>query len=197
MAFQTPPTEAEPLIKPRGDLSHLTKEKAGSGNIDDLLKELNTPREEIAPPTPTAEPSEQAEAGPDIVRQSIFDNEPETETIPKTPEEMKRAGVRTAKTVDSILAVLNGNIIAKEDDLSDYKATPQEIQDLGTEFAELQAKKGWEIPPEITLVIILIQVYLPKTLKAFENRRLKKVEDNQDKLSREIQEIKSKMKESD
>jgi len=39
-----------------------------------------------------------------------------------------------------------------------------------------------------------MQVYLPKTLKAFENRRLKKVEDETEKLKADMEELKRDMK---
>ena len=186
MAFKIPensPT-TPPLPKPEADKDPLAHFKEPV-NLDALLQEFNTPRQDFNPPPPPA--------GEEI--KSIFDApEPTGEASepapPITPEQAKKNGRSAAKMLDTGISFAL-KMFARDDSAKDYKASPEELDELADPLSDLSEKYNFKISPEIVLIFLIVTIYMPKYFIASE-RRQKALEERQNELERKFTDLKSK-----
>lgn len=191
MAFETPqnspttpplPTSAESEPKITGSLKHLTRDPY---NLDDLLKEFNTPRQDFTPPEPETpqEAPPRSEPGNfyDPSSAGAFFTEPEARM---TPEEAIKAGKTNAKFLDTAIS-FGLKMFARDESAADYKATPEEINEMADPLSEISEKYNFKISPEITLAFLVFTIYLPKYFIATEKRQ-KALEKRTDAIERKL-----------
>ena len=154
-----------------------------SFDVDDLIGELATPKQDFTPkPPPDALPKPET-AGTPTGNQggepNIFDptgtltSQPDEPSEPLTPEQLaakKRSGANVAKLADAGLSML-GQMYAKADSPSDYKASAGELSDLSEAWAEYLKDKDYDIPPGAYLLFLNLMTYVPKGIKANNDRR--------------------------
>lgn len=155
-------------------------------NLDSLLGELSQPKQTFEQPELVQQPS--------AMPWNIPGSEPLTE------EEANRSGKRLAKTIDSTFSFLAG-LYAKSEDVSKYKATPGEIDDLADPLTEISQKYNFAISPEWRAIFLLITIYGPRAILAVNDRRINQLEDRVQKIEDQIRikedELKEKEKNSD
>lgn len=161
-------------------------------DLDDLLSELNTPKQNFEPPTlpnadptgPNANPWTQPRATPMALPTWEQD---ELKAPPLTREEAQRQGERWAKTADITISFL-ASFYAKEDDTRKYKASPGEVQDLAAAFADLSAEYSLKINPWLNVTFLLLAIYVPKLIQASNDRRINlmnsRIEELEEKLGK-------------
>ncbi len=190
MPFPTPKTAptTPPITKPapataapepkQGTFEAIVKPK----DLDSLLSELNTPKQDFTPkepeaPTPGSDTPEAFAAG------FFDDDEPTGPAI--DPTIARRSGRYIAKTVDTGIGFLAATISKTKGDLKKYQATPSELNDLEEAFADVAQEYNWNIPPYMNIILIMMVIYLPKFKTAFSDRidnlneRVEKIEKNQ------------------
>lgn len=160
----TPPiVEKEPEV--RGSLKHLTTD---TNNLDALLDEFNTPRQDFSPPPPEPEIENPFSLNPEN-KTNIFDPYQETISAPITPEEARANGKNTAKFLDTGIS-FGLKMYARDESAKPYKATPEEIEEMAVPLAEISEKYNFKISPEITLAFLIFTIYLPKYFVAVDKR---------------------------
>lgn len=146
--------------------------KSNFSDYDSLLADLSRPtqnqeRYEAEPGTP--EPQNQPWnplAQPDETVQTM------------DPEKALRAGQRTAKMIDGALA-FGASAIAKESDISKYKASKGDVDDLGEAWAEIAEEYNFNVNPWVKILILTGTTYAPKYIQAMNDRRFKILEARQ------------------
>jgi len=150
-------------------------------DIDSMLGEMAKPKQEM----PSAhQPSEQS------TNSEIFDPTQDTEnnetSAPLDPEKNDRQGVRIAKMIDGGIGIAAMKL-AHADSTQPYQATEGEIEDIGEAWAEYTQDKDINLPPWLSLAFLYVTVYMPRMIKAFNDKRLHeqdvKLENHDSKLS--------------
>ena len=141
--------------------------------LDQLIAELNEDKEKFSP---------QGE--------KIFDNpEPGEEfTEPITPEKAERTGERLARITDTIISN-TCSIIASSDEVDKYKADERDLKDIAEAFSQLSIAKDIDLPPGVTLVVLLVMVYLPKFKIALNDRRYNRLKAQMDNIQQQIDQL--------
>lgn len=153
--------------------------KRDFNNLDSLLGELSQPKQVFEQPAPVEQPA------------AMPWNPPGSE--PLSEEDAQRSGKRLAKTIDSTFSFLAG-LYAKSDDVTKYKATPGEIDDLADPFTEISQKYNFAISPEWRAIFLLITIYGPRAILAVNDRRINQLEDRVQKIEDQIREKESELK---
>lgn len=137
--------------------------------LDDFLNEMSQSRESFENPEPHNE----------II------NSPAAEIIPEKPEipeltEKERESKRQftarflGKNTDKAFAFL-GNLIAEGDNIDDWKASPEDLQDVIECYYEMCVSYGWTgLPPWMNLVLCLSFTYAPILIEAKKTRGINK-----------------------
>jgi len=139
-------------------------------NIDSLLEEFAQPVQDFTP--------KPKEPGADEIYDPVSEGFPgfSSEPVEITPEENARNGERTARFFDGIISMA-AQTIAKADTREPYKATDNDLEDLGKAWAEYTKDKNFNIPPWATLAMLYMTIYLPKITKAINDRRINELSD--------------------
>jgi hypothetical protein len=150
--------------------------KTDLSNIDSMLTEMSKPKQEMPgmhePPPPGPESTE-----PTNHTNNYFDpvnsDYSEINDQPKefNPEKNDRQGTRIAKMIDGAIGI-GAMRLAHADDIQPYKATPGEIEDIGEAWSEYTQDKDINLPPWLGLAFLYVTVYMPRILKAFNDKRL-------------------------
>lgn len=148
-----------------------------AGTLDNLLKDIEKPRQNFeasAPPPLTDEQrAEMPNQPPDYSETEILSH-----------QDAATSAQAITSTTDAILSVSLG-MYAKSSDYSQYQATAQERQNLNRAFTRLCAKRGWQVPPEVDAAAAVFQIYVPKFINAKQEREI-------NLLKQEMQEIKAR-----
>jgi hypothetical protein len=151
------PDFSETTVKPALDI----KPVRDFSNLDDLITELNNPKEVInnaGPVMPGATP-------PQMINDFPFYERP-----PITKEDATRTGKYTAKTIDTSFSI-GFNLYAKEkEDTSKFKATDSEIADLSEACSDISEAYNFKMSPIPNLIMVLIFIYGPKFYLAKEEK---------------------------
>ena len=140
------------------------------GNLDEIMQELNIEKQKFDPPAPPpGSTSGEASAAP-----GSFNFEPE----PMSREEAERAGERAAILADSLLSVV-GMTIAKEERSDKYKASPGELQDLSKAWGDVSEHYSFKVNPLLNITLLNMMIYGPKMMQAANDRKLKKIQEEQ------------------
>jgi len=155
-----------------------------SGGINDYLNEINQPKQ-----------PQDIDEYPDEENLSAFqdtgkEDEP-LETLKARAGVAKATGALLATALDAGLSTLIGTFIAKGDP-ADYKADEEQKSELETAMAEYVKLKGGDIPPGIALLIVVLSIYMPKGVVAFQVRKLELENAEKD---RQIAEMQKKLQE--
>lgn len=102
----------------------------------------------------------------------------ETEPTPQVDHEhAMRTGERIAKMADTAIDFTLSNFVARNNE--SYRADERDLQDIAECWGELAEEKGWNIGPELSLVILYIMVYGPLVKQAFVDRKMAELEARQ------------------
>lgn len=126
---------------------------------DQLIEELNQPKQDFTPPQ-----------GEDAGINTAENQNDEPPIV--TPESMARAKSTAAFVVKSIDLGLSGiaAVVAGEDDPKPYTADKDAIQDLQEVYAEYLKDKAGDIPPGLMCLMMTATVYGPKLKMAYDKK---------------------------
>lgn len=94
-----------------------------------------------------------------------------------SPEKAQRTGERIARMIDTGIDFALSNFVARNNET--YRADERDLQDIAECWGEISQERGWNIGPEMSLVILYIMVYGPLVKQAFTDRRLAEIEARQ------------------
>lgn len=149
-------------------------------DLDSMLEKYSMPKQDM-PGFNNANHDRQSTIEPETATNEsvndIFD--PVTQSTEKQtenkkefdPEKNKRTGLRIARTIDRF-AAFGSMKVALSNDMSTYQATQNELNDLGDEWSEYTKDMNIDMPPWMSLAILNFTVYMPKVVKAFNDKRL-------------------------
>lgn len=163
-------------------------------NLDTLLGELSTPKQDFTPKPPVGTGQSRPGASP---TPGLFPEPEPGQPIPdmRTPEQIaadnaasERSGERMAKTIDGIVSFA-ACMIAKEQNREKYKATPGDIDDLAGAWSQVSAEYHFNFSPWFNVVFLSISVYVPIFMKATNDRRYNTLMQKHDELQRRIEDL--------
>lgn len=143
--------------------------------LDELIGELNEQKENLITPD-----SEKVQSEPEDVYHPEDD--------PLAQERAERTGERLARITDTILSN-TFSIVASSDEVQKYKADDRDLKDIGEAYAQLNLAKQIDLPPALTLTILLIMVYMPKLKIALTDRRYNRLKSQMDNMQHQIDEL--------
>lgn len=106
-----------------------------------------------------------------------FGDETDSDRPEVSPERAQRTGERIARLIDTGFSFTASSFIAKND--KEYRADPRDLQDIAEAWGEIAQEHNISIGPEWTLVILYIMVYGPLLKEALDDRRLRLIEEEQ------------------
>lgn len=109
------------------------------------------------------------------------------------PEKAQREGRRMAKMVDSGLA-LGASLIAKSDTAAPYKASQGDIDDLAEAWSEVAQVSNISVNPWVKLAFLNGATYMPIYMKAFNDRRFRLMELEQEAMRQRQDALEAKLK---
>jgi len=140
-------------------------------DLDGLLSDLNTKRQNFDPPAPAPGAEAAAASAPGFQPFPGY-QEPAPQI---TREDAERAGHRMAVLIDSMVST-GGMMIAKADESEPYKASEGEIKDLAEAWSDVSEEYNFKINPWFNILILTLMIYTPKIIQANNDRRLNKME---------------------
>ena len=161
--------------------------KTNLNDIDSMLAEFAKPKQEM-PSAPQTQSNNEPPQPNNPVFDPTIDDYPVTEheNTPIDPEKNERQGLRIAKMVDGAIS-LGAMKLAYATTTQPYKATPGELDDIGEAWAEYTKDKDIDLPPWLSLAFLYVTVYMPRIIKAFNDKRLyeqdEKIENHDNKLA--------------
>jgi len=147
-----------------------------SGGIDGYMNELNVPKQ--------PQDIDESEGLNELIDLQEHEPDEPLEKIKARTAVANASGKILAIALDAAFPVALGLLL--KDDPDNYKATPEEKEDLTEAFAEYTKLKGGEIPPWLALVITILSIYGVKGAAGFQN---KKLNDENAKLQQRIKEL--------
>ena len=138
--------------------------KFASGGISDFLEDFNTPKQpqNLSDDLFNDFPSEEPEAENDVLPDKL-----------KTSTSVAKASASILTiALDSALSSVFG-LIADESP-EDFKADDDQREELQKAFTEYTKLKGGEIPPGLTLLILVVSIYAGKGITAVQLRKANK-----------------------
>lgn len=109
-------------------------------------------------------------------------------------QEGLRAKASVANSTGSLLALTIDSIIptglamlADEDDPSEFKASPDEHDELKKVLSEYTKLKGADIPPGVGVLLVLLAIYGPKAFMAVKLRKANKLNREQADRIKELE----------
>lgn len=151
-------------------MGDFNKMESATMDLDQLLKELNQPRQDFTPP----------ESDTTAHEPNYFSNATRPEipiTPPISPEDALKHGRNAAKMLDTGIAFAL-KMFARDDSSKDYQASADELDSLAEPLSEISEKYNFRISPEIVLLFLVITIYMPKYFIASEKRQ-KAIEERQ------------------
>ena len=106
-----------------------------------------------------------------------FGDEPVADRPQVSPERAQRTGERIARLIDTGFSTVASGFIARND--KEYKADPRDLQDIAEAWGEIAQERNIALGPEWTLAILYIMVYGPLLKEALDDRRLRLIEEEQ------------------
>lgn len=106
-----------------------------------------------------------------------FGDETDSDRPEVSPERAQRTGERIARLIDTGFSFTASSFIAKND--KEYRANPRDLSDIAEAWGEIAQEHNISIGPEWTLVILYIMVYGPLLKEALDDRRLRLIEEEQ------------------
>ena len=157
-----PPSPAEAT-------GEFTPVKRDFNNLDSLISELNTPKEQITTSIQAPIPGTIENGGPLNGFEDLAEK-PEKPLI--TPEQAARSGERIAKTFNTAFA-FGASIYAKAEERERYEATPGDVHDLSQAWADVAMKYSFKVEdsPWLNVLLLMAVVYAPIFIKAKNDRR--------------------------
>ena len=129
-------------------------------------------------------PDNEPEPAPSMPTLDGYDDAPADE--PVSPERARRTGERIARLIDTGFSFAAAGLIAKSG--KQYKAAPADLSDIADAWGEVAQEHNISLGPEWTLVVLYLMVYGPLLKEAFDDRRLRLVEEEQER-QRLVQEM--------
>lgn len=150
--------------------------------LDELLKEIGEDRETFVAPEPVISAHEEIETVTNESTQdvskttSLIEKEPEKPAV--DPKEMLRKRTSTskflAKNTDRAMAFVAA-VISETDDPEEWKAHPEDVDDIQAAYFEMCESYGWSgLPPWAQLFIALTFTYGPILKEAVKVRGINK-----------------------
>lgn len=160
------------LIPPQTDPTGTLRIKSYSDTpLEELLQEISLNREDFSDPEPPAPAADQPGDDPQppaISSEPASDKPEQTESEKRTAR--SNAAKFAAKNTDKGFAFVL-SLIANTDDLNDWKAHPDDLDDIRDAYYEMFQAYGWGgFPPWVNLVIALGFTYGPMFREAFHVR---------------------------
>lgn len=166
-----PPATGQPSAPPA----------SASISMDDLLSQLNQPKQSFEPPVQAGAPPVQPANMPPFTPGMQYGEQAAAQ--PFDPEKAKRAGMRAAKMANGVLSV-TAALIAKEHDTDKYSAEREEINDLAEAWADVSTEYEFSVNPWFSVILLTISIYMPKFLQAMEDRKVNQLNRRIDDLER-------------
>lgn len=160
--------------------------------LEDLLQEYAADREEFNlpvsrhtpdkspdnPPDPSAGGSPSASAGASHESPADPSGDPEPKPSVEQARELKGKRQFTAKflakNTDRAFAFIN-SMIADSDDVDDWKASPEDLEDIKECYFEMCQAYGWSgLPPWLSLIMCILFTYGPAAKEAYKVRGINK-----------------------
>lgn len=131
-------------------------------------------------------------------REGLDELEPEDpEYDPNDIEEPEHMSSTAAKQTSSIVVTVIDNVLPTtlaaiaKGEASDYKATPDEREELKSALAEYLKLKGGEIPPWLMVLILVLSIYGSKLPQALQERKLNERQEALDRREKELEKQKN------
>ena len=170
--------------------------KTGTVSLEELENAFKTPTQRQAD-YEKPESHEQTDMPQNLVNPSGEDIADMPEENEVSHEKAQRTGERIARMIDTGIDFALSNFVARNNET--YRADERDLQDIAECWGEISQERGWNIGPEMSLVILYIMVYGPLVKQAFTDRRMAEIEARQqmqeDRLR--IMEEKLRQKEDD
>ena len=149
-----------------------------SGGIDDFVNDFNRPKldtnlnewDDLNKLPPETEIDEQAEP---------------LEKLKATSAVANASASLLTIALDTSLSTVLG--LYAGDDAENYKADPDQREELEKAIAEYVKLKGGDIPPGVALILIVVSIYGSKGAMAFQFRKVKKQAEAQQKRIAELE----------
>lgn len=192
-------------------LSNLLLEKNTESNTsaETSVKDFDTLLAELSAPTHNAVRYNEAGQGAyrksskesfeqnDEAEGSSFDpfqnTTKEEQSTEMDPEKALREGQRLAKMVDSGLS-LGASLIAKSESAAPYKASSGDMADLSEAWGEVAQVSNIKVNPWMKLAFLNGATYLPIYMKAFNDRRFRLMEIEQEAMRKRQDDLEKKLK---
>ena len=149
-----------------------------SGGIDGYMKELSRPKQPLD--------IDESEGLDELIDLQPTETDEPLEKIKANNAVANATGSLLATAIDTGLSTIIGSFIAKGDP-DDYKASPEKKDEMASALSDYVKLKGGDIPPGMALMIIIMSIYLPKGVVAFQVHKLEKEIAEKDKRIAELE----------
>lgn len=141
-------------------------------NLDSLISDLNTPREQIQTSRPQLAPGQSAFAGSE---RNEFIDSPETEPIPA--EIAALSGKAIAGTIDTVLST-GLSLYAQAPSAEKYEASEKQIEKLNQAWGAVAQKYNYKVEdsPWFNVILLMVAVYFPIWKEAQKDHRFAEME---------------------
>ncbi len=146
----------------------------GSAGLDELVKELEEPKQNLTPGGNESHTETKPENPP---IEKLPDGKEKENITQVTEEKPNSKAFRSAKFITSVIdrsLAWGASEIAKSEDTTPFLAKPDETKEIESYWAECMKDWGGNIPPWLMLVVTYPMVYGPLYREAFRVRAINK-----------------------
>jgi len=183
----SPTIETTEILEPSGSRAPV---KHDLYNLDSLISDLNTPKEQIQTSRQVLTPGENPFGGS---LQNEFIDSPSVEPIPA--EIAALSGKAIAGTIDTVLST-GLSLYAKGQTAEKYEASPKQMDKLNQAWGAVAQKYNYQVAdsPWLNLILLMVAVYFPIWRMAAEDHRFAEVNERikETELKNKENELKAK-----
>lgn len=174
----TPPPTPEPVA----DAPDRQPVKHDFYNLDNLISDLNQPKEQIQ----SARPSAPGKTFPGSPYNEMIDS-PEVEPIPADVAAL--SGKAIAGTIDTVVST-GFSLYAKAANPEKYEANDKQIEKLNQAWAAVAQKYNYKVEdsPWFNVILLTVAVYLPIWNEAQKDRRFAEMDERMKEMDGKIRE---------
>ena len=179
-----PKAETEISVTERQPVKH------DLNNLDNLIEELNTPKEQIQRSQPAMAPGQTAFPGSE---QSEFIDSPTVEPIPA--EIAALSGKAIAGTIDTVLST-GFSLYAQAPSAAKYEASEKQIEKLNQAWAAVAQRYNYKVEdsPWFNVILLMVAVYFPIWKEAQKDHRFIEMENRLKENELKAREMEARLK---
>ena len=159
-------------------------------NLDSLISDLNTPKEQIQTSRPVVAPGESMFGGSP---QNEFIDSPSVEPIPA--EIAALSGKAIAGTIDTVLST-GLSLYAKGQTAEKYEASPKQMDKLNQAWGAVAQKYNYKVEdsPWFNVILLMVAVYFPIWRMASEDKRFAEMNERIKETELKTREMEARLK---